>query len=68
MNISIVQMLWDAFDVLAVITGIATIAFYYHWGRFSPSHFGAIATVIVYTCGTIVLISTMLAILSTISL
>ncbi len=59
------QILWILFYAAALATFITTLAFYYHWGRFSPSHFGAILTIVVYTTGIAVLFMGMLGILST---
>ncbi len=52
---SVPQALWAVFWTAAVVVGLLTLAFYYHWGRFSPSHIGAFLTIVAYTCGVALL-------------
>ncbi|HEX8993849.1 MAG TPA: hypothetical protein VF803_01200 [Candidatus Paceibacterota bacterium] len=52
-------------DVALVLTAFSSLALYYHWLRFAPSHFGAIITTVLYTCGAILLI---VALLGTVSI
>jgi len=63
MNLGVAQILWIVFWIALVIVTLTTLAFYYHWGRFSPNHLGAIATIIVYTLGTAVLFLALLGVL-----
>ena len=62
-NLSVGQTLWAIFWLALIVVAITTLAFYYHWGRFSPTHIGAIATIVVYTIGVAVLFIGMLSIL-----
>ena len=62
-NIGVGQALWAAFWTAVIIVSLTSLAFYYHWGRFSPSHIGALLTIIVYTLGTAALFLAMLGIL-----
>ena len=62
--ISAGEVLWIAFGILAIFSILVTLAFYYHWGRFAPTHFGAVVTTTVYTVGLAVLGLGMLGILA----
>ena len=52
-------------DVALLVTAFLALSLYYHWLRFSPSHLGAIVTMVIYTCGLAALI---VALLGTVSL
>ena len=56
----------SAFGVMMVLTALISAAFYYHWGRFAPSHAGAIATMTVYSVGLFALVLALLGVISTI--
>ena len=60
------QMLWIVFDFLAICSVLITLIFYYHWGKYSPTHAGAIITIVVYTAGMCILLLGMFGILTTI--
>ena len=64
-DISFVAVVRVCFGVMMVLTGLISAAFYYHWGRFAPSHAGAIATMTVYSVGLFALILALLGVIST---
>jgi len=59
-------IVWVVFIICIVIVIPTTLAFFYHWGRFAPSHFGAIATIAIYTVGLSIILLGMLGIVLTI--
>ncbi|MDE2213404.1 MAG: hypothetical protein KGJ34_02645 [Patescibacteria group bacterium] len=65
-TISIAEILWIFFDISFIVSVLMTLAFYYHWGKYSPTHASAIGTMIVYTAGVVILLISMLGVVATI--
>jgi len=64
--VSFGEVLHAVFGMAMVVTALISAAFYYHWGRFAPSHTGAVMTMTAYTVGLFVIVLAMFGVLATI--